>query len=106
MIFEIAVIEVKPGCEEDFEQGVREALPVFSRAKGYKSLRLERSIENPRRYHLIVAWETLEDHTVAFRNSPDFQVWRSLVAETFAAPPAVEHVNLVLSGSERHGDPS
>lgn len=105
MIFEIAVIEVKPGSEADFEQGVRQALPVFSRAKGYKSLRLERSIENALTYRLVVGWETLEDHTVAFRNSPGFQVWRSLVADTFAAPPAVEHVTVVLSGSEGAGDP-
>lgn len=98
MIFEVATIEVKAGAEEDFERGVAKALPVFARARGYQSLKLERSIENPLRYRLIVGWNTVEDHTVAFRSSPDFQIWRSLVGGTFAAPPAVEHMDLVLTG--------
>ena len=60
MILEVAVIEVKPGFGEQFESGVVKALPVFNRAKGYTSLRLERSIETPHRYRLVIAWETLE----------------------------------------------
>jgi heme-degrading monooxygenase HmoA len=102
MIFEVAVIDVKPGLTEAFELGVAQALPVFSRAEGYKSLRLERSIETPLRYRLVVGWETVDHHIVGFRNSPDFHVWRSLVGHTFAAPPAVEHTNVVLTGLADH----
>ena len=47
---------------------------------------------------LVVGWTTLEDHTVHFRGSDDFQAWRGLVGEFFAAPPQVEHMNTVLSG--------
>ena len=100
MVFEVATIDVKPGSEADFESGVTRALPVFARANGYKSLELERSIENPLRYRLVVGWNTVEDHTVAFRNSSDFQIWRSLVGHTFAAPPAVEHMKVILDGSQ------
>ena len=42
--------------------------------------------------------ETLENHTVDFRGSADFQEWRKLVAPFFAAPPEVEHVSEVMSG--------
>lgn len=98
MVFEIATIDVKPGSEADFESGVGKALLVFARARGYKSLRLERSVENSSRYRLVVGWDTVEDHTVAFRNSSDFQIWRSLVGHTFAAPPAVEHMDVILTG--------
>ncbi|HEV2594382.1 MAG TPA: antibiotic biosynthesis monooxygenase [Sphingomicrobium sp.] len=104
MIFEVAIIDIKPGGAEEFERGVAKALPVFSRAKGYKSLRLERSIETPLRYRLVVGWETVENHVLDFRNSPDFQLWRSLVGHTFAAPPTVEHTAVILSGPESVGD--
>lgn len=101
VVFEVATIEVKPGSEQAFESGVAAAGPVFGRAKGCRSMRLERSIENPLRYRLVVEWDSIEDHIVGFRNSADFQTWRSLVGHTFAAPPAVEHTTIVLSGFER-----
>lgn len=98
MVTEIAQIDVKPGMEAEFEAGVAKAAPVFKRAKGCKAMRLERSIEMPQRYRLFVAWETLENHTVDFRGSPDFQEWRSLVGHCFAAPPSVEHTQEAVKG--------
>ena len=84
MITEIALIDVKPGMEAEFEAGVKKAAPVFKRAKGCRGLELRRSIEKPARYRLFVEWETIENHTVDFRGSPDFQEWRKLVAHCFA----------------------
>ena len=73
MILEIAQIDVKPGTEADFEGAVAKAAPLFKRAKGCIAMELQRSIEKPSRYRLFVQWETLEDHTVAFRGSPAFR---------------------------------
>ncbi|HWK96571.1 MAG TPA: antibiotic biosynthesis monooxygenase family protein [Pseudolabrys sp.] len=98
MVTEIAQIDVKPGMESEFEAGVTKAAPLFKRAKGCTAMRLERSIENPQRYRLFVAWNTVENHTVDFRGSPDFQEWRALVGHCFAAPPAVEHTQEVVKG--------
>jgi len=98
MIMEIAQIDVKEGMENAFEIGVKNAVPVFKRAKGCKSMTLQRSHEKPQRYRLFVKWETLENHTVDFRGSPDFQEWRKLVGHCFASPPEVEHVTEVVSG--------
>jgi len=98
MILEIAQIDVKPGMEEQFEAGVRKAGPLFERAKGCKGMALQRSREKPQRYRLFVQWETLENHTVDFRSSPDFPEWRKLVADCFASPPEVEHVREVVKG--------
>jgi heme-degrading monooxygenase HmoA len=98
MILEIAQIDVKPGLETKFEQGVRDAVPLFKAAKGCKGLELRRSVEQPRRYRVMIQWETLENHTVDFRGSEDFKKWRALVGETFASPPAVEHVALAFKG--------
>ena len=98
MVFEVATIEVKAGLEQAFESGVAAAQPVFQRAKGCRSMRLERSVENPSRYRLVIEWDSVEDHIVGFRNSADFETWRSFVGHTFAAPPAVEHTTIVFIG--------
>ena len=98
MILEIAQIEVKPGMEANFETDVKNAGPVFKRAKGCTGMALQRSHEKPQRYRLFVQWETLENHTKDFRESADFQEWRKLVAHCFAAPPEVEHVREVVKG--------
>ena len=95
MITEIAQLEIKPGMESEFEAGVKKATPLFQRAKGCRGMELQRSIEKPSRYRLFVSWETLENHTVDFRNSPDFQEWRKLVGHCFAAAPEVEHTSQV-----------
>ena len=98
MILEIAQIDVKPGMEDEFESGVKKALPVFQHAKGCRGLALQRSLEKPSRYRLFIQWDTVEHHTVDFRGSPDFQVWRGHVAHCFASPPEVEHVREVMKG--------
>ena len=98
MITEIAQIDVKPGMEKEFEAGVAQAKPVFKRAKGCRGFMLERSIEKPSRYRLLVQWETVENHTVDFRGSADFQEWRKCVGHTFESPPQVEHTQRVIDG--------
>ena len=98
MVVEIAQIEVKPGMEAEFEAGVKKAAPLFQRAKGCTGMELHRSIEKPSRYRLYVQWATVEDHTVAFRGSADFQEWRKLVGHCFASPPEVEHTQQVVKG--------
>jgi heme-degrading monooxygenase HmoA len=98
MILEIAQIDVKPGMEAEFEGAVAKAAPLFRNAKGCIAMELQRSIERPSRYRLFVRWETLEDHTVAFRGSPAFQEWRGLVGPYFESPPEVEHTQQAFQG--------
>jgi heme-degrading monooxygenase HmoA len=98
MIFEIAIIEVKAGEEAAFEAAAAKAVPLFKRAKGCAGMELQRSIEVPSRYRLVVKWETVEDHTVHFRGSEGFQEWRRLVGPHFTSPPVVEHTRTALTG--------
>lgn len=98
MILEIAELTITPGSQQPFEEAVQRAVHLFKRAKGCVSMRLERSIENPAMYLLVVGWETVEDHTVGFRGSEDFQQWRSLVGDYFAAAPKVQHTETVVAG--------
>jgi heme-degrading monooxygenase HmoA len=97
MILEIAQIDIKEGRAAEFEAAVQQARPIFERAKGCAAFSLERSIETPLRYRLLVRWHTLENHIVDFQKSPDFLEWRKLVKDCFAAIPMVEHTRSVVT---------
>ncbi|WP_225007292.1 antibiotic biosynthesis monooxygenase family protein [Novosphingobium percolationis] len=96
MIHEIATITIDPARAADFEAAVAAARPHFEAATGFVSFGLQRSIETPERYHLVVGWESVEAHMVDFRASEGFQHWRTLASPFFAAPPSVEHVSTVI----------
>ena len=98
MITEMAELLIKTGNDQQFEAALAGAVPLFKRARGCRSMRVERGIENPDAYLLVVEWETLEDHEVHFRQSADFQEWRRLVGAYFAAPPKVVHTRTALTG--------
>ena len=96
MILEIADIRIQPGQQAAFDEAIQRGITaVISRARGMKGWKVNRSIESPERYVLMIFWETLEDHTVHFRGGPLFAEWRTIVGPFFAAPPVVEHFNLV-----------
>lgn len=103
MILEIAEIHVVAGQESELEAAVLRAVPLFQRAKGCRAMELQRTVEAPEKYRLVVEWETLEDHTVHFRGSADFVEWRRLVGGHFASPPVVEHAARVVCGFSSGG---
>lgn len=92
MILEIAIFDIKPDATAAFERGYDAARHVISRATGYISHELHRSLDVPARYVLIVKWRRKEDHTVGFRESPLFAEWRSHIQSFFATAPVVDHV--------------
>lgn len=91
MITEIANITIDPARAEAFEAAVAEAAPYFRSAEGCHAMRLERVVEDPALYRLVVSWASVEAHMVTFRNSPGFARWRELAGPFFVAPPHVEH---------------
>ena len=56
-----------------------------------RSLTLSRSVESPNVYLLLVQWERLEDHTVGFRQSAQYQEWRVLLHRFYEPFPLVAH---------------
>jgi heme-degrading monooxygenase HmoA len=95
MILELADIRIHPGQQAAFEKAIELGLStVASQAKGFRGAKVNRGIENPERFVLQIFWDTLEDHTVGFRESPQFTEWRAIVGPFFAAPPHVEHFEL------------
>lgn len=98
MILEVADIRVstdeRPAFEGAIERGVR---TVISTCPGYLGYRVERGIESPDRYLLMIFWRTLENHTIDFRQSKAFAAWRAIVGPFFASPPMVEHFEQVCT---------
>lgn len=100
MILEIADIRIQPGRNAEFEAAVRQgAQSVIAGAKGFRGYKVNRGVESPERYVLMIYWDTLEDHTVGFRGGPLFAQWRGIVGPFFAAPPVVEHFELVAKSA-------
>lgn len=98
MIYEIAELTIKSGTDAAFEAAVTQAVPLFKRAAGCVSMHMERCIEVPDTYLLVVGWKTVEDHMVGFRESADFQEWRRLVGDFFAQAPKVHHYAGAVAG--------
>ena len=99
MILEHADIRIDPSKASAFEEAIqRGASTVIGKAKGFRGYQVQRSIESPGRYLLLIQWDTLENHTVDFRGSAAFAEWRAIVGPFFAQPPVVEHLELVAQG--------
>ena len=97
MILEVAILNICPGQWEEFEQAFSSAQAIIESMHGYVSHQLQRCIEAPDRYILLVNWEELEDHTVGFRESEEYQEWKSLLHHFYDPFPEVEHYESVFS---------
>jgi heme-degrading monooxygenase HmoA len=96
MILEVADIRIQPGQQAAFDEAIQRGLTtVIGRAQGFKGWKVNKGVESPERYLLMIFWVTLEDHTVGFRGGPLFAEWRAIVGPFFAAPPVVEHFTLL-----------
>jgi heme-degrading monooxygenase HmoA len=91
MILEHAVLDVISGEESAFEYAFAEAMPIIASMPGFRSLRLERCLEQPSRFLFLVEWEHLEDHTEGFRGSPEYEQWRALLHHFYDPFPLVQH---------------
>ncbi|MDJ0704453.1 MAG: antibiotic biosynthesis monooxygenase [Leptolyngbyaceae cyanobacterium MO_188.B28] len=92
---EVAILDVKPGLAPEFESAFKTASSIISSMPGYISHDLQRCLETANRYILLVRWQTLEDHTVGFRQSPQYQEWRSLLHHFYDPFPVVEHYEVI-----------
>jgi heme-degrading monooxygenase HmoA len=91
MITEAAMLQVKPGLARQFEQSFREASPLIASIDGYLGHELQHCMEDDHKYLLIVRWRSLEDHTVGFRESAQYQKWKALLHHYYSPFPVVEH---------------
>ena len=92
MILEVADIRIAPGRQAEFERAVHHGIQtVIAKSKGFRGYQVRHSIESPDRYLLLLHWDTLEDHTVGFRQSAPYQRWKALLHHYYDPFPTVEH---------------
>ena len=99
MILEVAVLDVRAGSEAAYEAAFQQGSSIISSMPGYISHQLQRCIEVPNRYILLVNWTSLEAHTVGFRGSPEYQNWKRLLHHFYDPFPAVEHYESVTASA-------
>ncbi|MFJ5623360.1 antibiotic biosynthesis monooxygenase family protein [Peribacillus loiseleuriae] len=95
MILEAAFLQVKQGLEDEYEETFRKASKIISSMDGYVTHSLQRCLEVEGKYLLLVTWESLEDHTVGFRESAEYQEWKKLLHHYYDPFPTVEHFEKV-----------
>ena len=91
MVLEVAILDVKPRREKAFETAFCKAEKIISSVDGYVSHKLPKCVQRCSRYILLVNWQELEDHTVGFRGSEQYQEWSRLLYRFYEQVPEVEH---------------
>jgi heme-degrading monooxygenase HmoA len=91
MVLEQATFNVPAGNTAAFIVALNRACALFPSVQGYVRHEIRHGIENPETCLLLVWWETLEAHTVGFRQSPVFPEWRALVKPHYTGSPTVLH---------------
>lgn len=107
MVLEHALLPVRAGEEQAFEAAFAQARPIIAGMPGFRRLTLSRCLERPGTYLLLAEWDRLEDHTVGFRGSADYQQWRALLHPFYDPFPVVEHFEPIFGAdSARPGSGS
>lgn len=96
MFLEAAILYLIEGNEKEFETDFKLASQYISAIKGYISHSLQKCVENPNQYLLLVQWKKLEDHTIGFRTSSEYQEWKKLLHHYYDPFPVVEHYEMVI----------
>jgi heme-degrading monooxygenase HmoA len=97
VITEHALLEVVPGQEDAFLESMGKAKDLIAASPGFVSLRVERCVERPACFLLLVEWERLEDHTEGFRGSAAYEEWRAALHHFYDPFPVVEHFEAVVT---------
>ena len=97
MITEHALLEVIAGREDEFVDAMEKAKALIAASPGFVSLRVERCVERPGCFLLLVEWERLEDHTEGFRGSAAYEEWRTALHHFYDPFPVVEHFEAVVT---------
>jgi heme-degrading monooxygenase HmoA len=95
MILEVAILNVRPGQAQEFELAFGKAQTIIASMPGYLDHELQTCLEVESQYLLLVKWQTLEDHTVGFRGSPQYQEWKTLLHHFYDPFPEVHHYELL-----------
>jgi heme-degrading monooxygenase HmoA len=96
MILEVARLKIKPNQCSEFEAAFEQASSIIAAMPGYIAHDLQKCLEVENQYLLLVRWSSLEDHTVGFRQSKQYQTWKELLHHFYDPFPIVEHYQSVI----------
>jgi heme-degrading monooxygenase HmoA len=91
VILECAQLQVRAGQAPAFERAFSEAQAIIASMRGYRSHELQRCIERPGHYLLLVEWDSVADHEEGFRKSAQYQRWKELLHHFYDPFPTVLH---------------
>lgn len=90
-VTEKAVLHVRAGLEEEFEAAFDKAQWIVLSMPGCREVTLSRGVEHQGQYLLLIRWDSVEDHEVGFRQSPEYLEWKALLHHFYEPFPTVEH---------------
>lgn len=95
MILEIAQLQVESARAAEFERAFADAQRIIASMPGYLGHELQRCLERPGHYMLLVRWASVADHEIGFRQSSRYQEWRRLLHHFYDPFPTVLHYEQV-----------
>ena len=91
MVLEVAILQIKEGKSVAFEDSFQKASQLIACQRGYISHEIKKCVEVDHKYILLVQWETIEDHEIGFRKSPEYQDWKKMLHHYYEPFPTVAH---------------
>ena len=92
MILEAAMLQVREGMEPKFEQAFIDASRIIANMEGYIDHELQSCLEAKGKYLLLVRWKELENHTIGFRQSAEYEQWKKLLHHFYDPFPTVSSI--------------
>jgi heme-degrading monooxygenase HmoA len=90
-VLEVAILDVRPGQAEAFQEAFASAERIIAAAQGFGGLELRSCVENEHRFLLLVWWDSVDSHEIGFRGSAAYQDWKALLHGFYEPFPTVEH---------------
>ena len=100
MILEVADFRIAADQSDAFDAAFARAVDsLVSKSVGFRGYSANRCIETPGRYVMLLHWDTVENHTVDFREGPLFADFLAIIGPFLTAAPIVEHFNIVATSA-------
>ena len=91
MIIEHVYLSIRPNQSSAFEDAFKQAKEVIYPMEGLKAVQLIKKVDDSQHYILLIFWDSIEHHQQDFRQSPAYQVWKSLLHPFYDPMPEVEY---------------
>lgn len=95
MTLEIIAFAIRPGHQPGFEAAFSKAQRLLVGMQGYLSHDLQRSVDSDLSYVLLIEWRAIEDATLGFRKSNEYERWMALLRRFLVEPPQINHFHAV-----------